>query len=418
MASSLSTTLYGATSHLTLTTTVTALSSEQSLTILYPSPAISQSPQFTTVTRFSGQGLTTVVLPVAILTDVVGDIVNTFGSSINTGTLIQVSPSQPSGILVLGGEKEGKQSGYACSSTWRCWHLGEKIGTVFAIILAAIAILGLLMWGLWCLPNERVVIGKSKSDDGDLEAGRRLKERAGFTAVSEAKREKRKKNIGSRRVKHGRKRTEPSFSGPSGSGTDSEVIFERRRGDPPMMTSNSTLAGDATQGVAPTAGQRNRYKEPPPSSRVKDFATGSAVSLVDLNGRTRASNQAPRRVPVVSMVSPTRQSRASTLPPRMLSGRAHDGYHQQKDSPLNSFISSVEYNEYKKEKGDRTTESSDERKATEPPRAGARGRSLEQQLFRRRSVLRADEDVLLHKFPGRNNWEVKERTRSRTRARR
>jgi hypothetical protein len=102
----------------------------------------------------------------------------------------------------------------------------------------------------------------------------------------------------------------------------------------------------------------------------------------------------------------------------MLSGRAHDGYHQQKDSPLNSFISSVEYNEYKKEKGDRTTESSDERKATEPPRAGARGRSLEQQLFRRRSVLRADEDVLLHKFPGRNNWEVKERTRSRTRARR
>lgn len=147
---------------------------------LYSWPAISQPEQFTTVTPSTDHGFShpLEVYPVLALTEVIGIVVNTKGIPMDTGTLIQLSPSESTGAPPHTEAGDVAQmSSFSCSS-FQCWSRSQKIGTVISIMIISLMIIGVLLCGLWCRPKPRA--DKQELQRKDEEGGK-WKERMGIT---------------------------------------------------------------------------------------------------------------------------------------------------------------------------------------------------------------------------------------------
>lgn len=88
------------------------------------------------------------MLPVLVLTDVVGVVVSTDGVPLKTGTLVQPVSSQETAV------GNGTAIPDHCSA-WSCWSVGQQAGTGVGIAVAAIVILAGLMWLCCCKPRKR-----------------------------------------------------------------------------------------------------------------------------------------------------------------------------------------------------------------------------------------------------------------------
>lgn len=151
--------IFGATLTTTQTTSITISSDQASFTIYYPlpSPALTSTTFSTSYTTLSPPPDTPTVtsLSILVLTEIVGIAVSS-GVPITTRTLTQAFPSsqgrliQVSGVgmnSTVGGVVGG--GGGGCPKwMWSCQTRGQKIGTGFAIAIAAIAV-GFFAWFLW-----------------------------------------------------------------------------------------------------------------------------------------------------------------------------------------------------------------------------------------------------------------------------
>lgn len=164
---------YGTTRTTFFTTTITAPANAKSVSIYYPQPEVTQAPEFVAVTvpRVEAgtevESLTT--LPVLVLTDVVGVIVSTDGTPLKTGTLVEPAPAQETGWV------NGSMSATQDCSTWKCWTKGQQAGTAVAIIIAALGIWAVCVWGFCWKPK------KKKEKERDIESGNSKKVRLGST---------------------------------------------------------------------------------------------------------------------------------------------------------------------------------------------------------------------------------------------
>jgi hypothetical protein len=130
--------IYGETSTRTLSTTLTTQKSQPLVTTLYPSPVFTQPLQYTT--------LSTSILPILILTEVIRVVLKS--TPINTGTLLQPWPSEPTRYPILGAEFPVEESKELYCSQFRCWTHSQQAGTVIGIVFISLLIIGVMWWGL------------------------------------------------------------------------------------------------------------------------------------------------------------------------------------------------------------------------------------------------------------------------------
>ena len=157
-ATSLDPTIWGATQTTTFTTTTTATVG-QVVYLTFPTLAAPPSLQYTTfpspTSPFSKQypdGL-----PILVLTQVDGIIVDPSGQVLTTATVVQSPPTPPSGqkvVLVPG------------SSTWASWTEGEKGGVIAATVFSVLGLIGVFLY----LCHVR---RKRKKMERDMERGPR-----------------------------------------------------------------------------------------------------------------------------------------------------------------------------------------------------------------------------------------------------
>lgn len=162
---------YSATRTTLFTTTITAPADAKSVSIYYPQPEVTQAPEFVTVTvpRVEAGAESVTVLPVLVLTDVLGVVVSTDGTPLKTGTLVEPAPAQATGWV------DGSMATPDCSA-WKCWTKGQQAGTAVAIVVTALGIWALCVWGFCWRPM------KKREKERDVESGNSKKKlRLGFT---------------------------------------------------------------------------------------------------------------------------------------------------------------------------------------------------------------------------------------------
>jgi len=159
-------TSYGATRTTFFTVTITAPANTNLVSIYYPFPAITPAPQYTTVSGSITDLFS--VLPVLVLTDVVGVVVSTNGVPLKTGTLVQHAPSpspSPSPTVENGnGNGNWTVAADGCSTStsakaWKCWSVGKQAGAGVGIAVAAIVIIAGLLWICCCKPRKKMMRG-------------------------------------------------------------------------------------------------------------------------------------------------------------------------------------------------------------------------------------------------------------------
>jgi hypothetical protein len=116
-------------------------------------------------------------------------------------------------------------------SAWACWTKGQQAGTLFAIVVAAVAIIGVLIWGLCCCrPRRRIkrVYRGRKDEEGQM-MGKR-----GWLAsiLLGAWPEPEQRETPPRRGNH--RRSPSSRSSATSCTSCFESRLARERGDPPM----------------------------------------------------------------------------------------------------------------------------------------------------------------------------------------
>ncbi|KAE8454246.1 hypothetical protein EG329_005171 [Mollisiaceae sp. DMI_Dod_QoI] len=301
MASSPSLTLYGATVTTTITTSYTVSDPNQrTWTLLYPEPPITEPLQYTTLRPPSNPASKwfPTTLPVLVLTDVVGVLFNTNGIPLQTGTLNQEPPSQPTitgtgqGGNLTGTSSSGDQTG-ACRA-WDCWSQSEQVGIIVGPIIGFLVILAILWWG-FCLRRNGVCGRPGRHRRHDEEGGGRGGPGGG-----------------SRR---GRRRSSSGSDSSSSSLSVGDISRSGITSIPPMGPMNVPAYRVTQYPRQRSPPRQNQYRPvretgrpppvPPPGTSAKDWAfpAGAAVAGAGIgaaHAKTRnasTNNRLPRRPP-------------------------------------------------------------------------------------------------------------------------
>ncbi|KAJ5039015.1 uncharacterized protein L3040_006687 [Drepanopeziza brunnea f. sp. 'multigermtubi'] len=159
---------YGATTTTFTSTTISLSYGQASFTILYPPPN-TLPLQFTTVSSQPNLVAThkPTVLPVLVLTDVVGIAVGPNSVPIATRTLSQTPPPQATNTSATTAAAAG------CPG-WSCWSISKKALVGTAIGVGALLVAILLWWFFFWRPRiKKIRITVGRPPPPDLESGRR-----------------------------------------------------------------------------------------------------------------------------------------------------------------------------------------------------------------------------------------------------
>jgi hypothetical protein len=162
-------TAYGGIRTVTVSTEITVTSTPVTIMLNWPSPPISQSIQYTSLASPNDLASSKYFLrpiPLFVLTEIDGVVVDTGGMPITTVTKLQ---SVPTDVYFATGNIDGAAAVADCSGNeWACWNAGKKvgvvIGSVFAFLFSVLIIL------CYCCAMRR---RRHELSDGEIEMGDR-----------------------------------------------------------------------------------------------------------------------------------------------------------------------------------------------------------------------------------------------------
>jgi hypothetical protein len=328
------------------------------------------------------------VLPVLVLTDVVGVIVSTNGVPLKTGTLVQPAPAQATNGTMIAAD---------CSA-WKCWSVGQQAGTGVAIVVAAIGILVVLVWGFCWRPGKR---------EKDVEEGTG---RVGWRGWG---RKKGAEESGSGSEDSGEKSPRRSIVVEIPSSVHGGPSKYRVMADPPTRRESTRRAAEmppepAPEGPPPThqpsKGQTEMPPDPGPSTprqrasqrssyyypKVRDFAFPAAgLAGAAAASKSREKSSQPRR----QSTREARSSRGRAPPPASMS-QAGESWRRDSQRRSREEVSDREARHSSREgrKGERDRDADRDRGSGREgeSRRGSRGRNIprEPRVSRERRVRR------------------------------
>lgn len=152
-------TIYGAARTTSFTTSITLAVIPSTVPLLWPSPQVANSVEYTTISSptnslsrwFSSP------LPVLVLTEINAIAFNTYGHAISTTTMLQAIPSH---ILIIASTVPAAKT---CElNRWACWSAGKRVGIIIGLLVGVFV---LFLIPLCCCCRALVRKGRRALDE-------------------------------------------------------------------------------------------------------------------------------------------------------------------------------------------------------------------------------------------------------------